>query len=143
MRSTTLRMSIWVVAVVVATAVGLAAVNLVGASVRGRGPLGDEVDRQADIGSRVQQDPDAPTVRRTFGGVFGRFETACQGALALGERPEPNRTAGWRLVSYEPGPDDDVDVVFRNKVRSIELEVFCNRGRPTLAEVERNRLPPS
>ena len=44
-------------------------------------------------------------------------------------------------MSFEPGPDDDVDAVFANAGRSVELEVFCNRGTPTLAEIERHDLP--
>jgi len=44
-------------------------------------------------------------------------------------------------VSYEPGPDDDVDAVFANRGRSIELEVCCTRGEPTISEIERNTLP--
>ena len=45
------------------------------------------------------------------------------------------------MVSYEQGPDDDVDAVFSNGRRSIDLEVYCSRGRPTVAEIENNRLP--
>ena len=44
-------------------------------------------------------------------------------------------------MSFERGPDDDVDAVFANAGRSIDLEVFCNRGRPTVAEIEFNELP--
>ena len=47
---------------------------------------------------------------------------------------------GWRIVSWEKGPDDDVDAVFSDGRNSVDLEVFCNRGRPTLAELERNTL---
>ncbi len=43
-------------------------------------------------------------------------------------------------MSFEPGPDDDVDAVFSQGRRSIELEVFCNQGRPTLAEQEEHEL---
>ena len=44
------------------------------------------------------------------------------------------------MVSFEPGPDDDVDAVFAQARRSVEIEVFCNRGVPTVAEIERNEL---
>ncbi len=52
-------------------------------------------------------------------------------------RPE---AAGWRVVSWEKGPDDDVDAVFSDGRNSVDLEVFCNRGRPTVADLERNTL---
>ena len=45
------------------------------------------------------------------------------------------------MVSFESGPDDDVDAVFGNGRRSFDLEVFCNRGEPTVAEIEENTLP--
>ena len=63
------------------------------------------------------------------------------GPYALGLDARPDRAAGWRVVSYETGPDDDVDAVFANRDRSIELEVFCNRGEPTVGDLERNTLP--
>lgn len=48
---------------------------------------------------------------------------------------------GWRAVSFESVPDDDVDAVFTTGARSIEVEVFCNRGEPTVCDLERNELP--
>ena len=44
-------------------------------------------------------------------------------------------------MSFETGPDDDIDGVFAKGDRSIEIEVFCNRGEPTVSEVEQNALP--
>ena len=64
----------------------------------------------------------------------------CQGPWPSAGRSGPTGR-GWRVVSYERGPDDDVDAVFSNGRRSVDLEVFCNRGRPTVAEVEQNTLP--
>jgi len=133
----------WVVAVVVAVGVGLTAVDLVGASVRGRGPLGSQVDRDADrVESRAKVDPNASRVEDAFQGNYGTLRVACQGVFAIAVKAQPNSARGWEVVSYEPGPDDDVDAVFRNGQRSVELEVFCNSGRPTIAEIERKRLPP-
>jgi hypothetical protein len=43
-------------------------------------------------------------------------------------------------VRFEPGPDDDVEAVFRSPTELIEIEAFCNRGRPTLAELDRSRV---
>jgi len=64
----------------------------------------------------------------------------CRGTFAYGLRARAASTGGWRLISYEKGPDDDVDAVFSNGRNSVDLEVFCNRGRPTVAEIERNTL---
>jgi hypothetical protein len=66
---------------------------------------------------------------------------ACQGLYALGVEARPDKQAGWRVVSYESGPDDDVDAVFANRDRSIEVEVYCNGSEPTIADLERNTLP--
>jgi len=63
----------------------------------------------------------------------------CQGTIASGI--ETITTDGWRVVSFETGPDDDVDAVFVKGKRSIEVEVFCNRGVPTVAGFERKTLP--
>ena len=143
MRRSTGYVVAWVVAAVVAVAVGLAAVGTVGASIRGRGPLGTEVVPEgpeptagAAEGAAAQARP-GPS--RTFAGEWGRFVVRCRGSFAVGERAVAAR--GWRTVSYERGPDDDVDAVFSNGGSSVDLEVFCNRGRPTLAELEQNTLP--
>jgi len=134
---------VWVTAVVIAIVVGLAAVSTVGASLRGRGPIGNEVVRNVDRGAEVQvrPDPDATVVSREIRGDYGTFTVACQGVYALGKGARPRSSSGWRVISFEPGPDDDVDAVFSNRRRSVEIEVFCNRGRPTVAEIERNQLP--
>ena len=72
---------------------------------------------------------------------FGGFLVECRGVAAYGIEARPDTAAGWRVVSFERGPDDDVDAVFSQDRRSIDIEVFCNRGEPTIAEVERNELP--
>ncbi len=72
---------------------------------------------------------------------FGVFVVECRGVVAYGIAVRPDTAAGWRVVSFERGPDDDVDAVFARQRESIEIEVFCNRGRPTVAELERNTLP--
>jgi len=130
----------WLAAVVVAVAVGVFAVSTVGASIRGRGPLGSEVVRDAsgDPQGSVRVTPGATAVRHRFSGDYGAFVTECRGVVAYGIRAVPAR--GWRIVSYEKGPDDDVDAVFSNGRHSVDLEIFCNRGRPTLAELERHTL---
>ena len=131
----------WLLAAALAVAVGVVAVTQVGASLRGRGPLGNEVVRSELQERSVEVDPSLPLVERTIRDEFGEIDVACQGLYALGLDARPDRAAGWRVVSYETGPDDDVDAVFANKDRSIELEVYCNRGEPTIGDLERNTLP--
>ena len=80
-------------------------------------------------------------VRRSIDEEFGSFVVECRGIYAYGVGVVPDEAAGWRVVSFERGPDDDVDAVFTQARRSIDIEVFCNRGQPTVAELERNELP--
>jgi hypothetical protein len=132
----------WLVAAGLAIAVGTAAISTVGASIRGRGPLGNEVVRGTGPTDRLPSpEPGAGMRRDTVDGEFGTFRVGCRGVVAYGIGALPDRAAGWRVVSYEPGPDDDVDAVFSNRLRSVDIEVFCNRGEPTVAELERNELP--
>lgn len=129
----------WLAAAAVAVTVGVLAVSSVGASVRDRGPLGNEVQRvEAAEGSATPQ-PGAERVRRTVEDEFGTFEVECRGAVAYGLSTDT--APGWRTVSFEPGPDDDVDAVFARHGDSIEVEVYCNQGRPTLSDLERKTLP--
>lgn len=129
----------WLLAASLAVTVGLVAVTSVGASMRGRGPLGNEAIRTAELNDDAVVDPDDPVVRRSIDGDFGSFVVACQGTLASGV--DTTTREGWRTISIEPGPDDDVEAVFARGDRSIEVEVFCNRGEPTVAEIERKVLP--
>lgn len=129
----------WLVAAAVAVTVGVLAVSSVGASVRDRGPLGNEVQRGEGIEGSATPRPGAERVQRTIEDDFGSFEVECRGAVAYGLSTTTN--PGWRTVSYEPGPDDDVDAVFARNGDSIEVEVFCNQGRPTLSDLERKTLP--
>ena len=128
----------WLAAAAIAIAVGVIAVTSVGASVRDRGPLGNIVPDDLTEGSSTP-DPEATRVRRTIEDDFGTFGVECRGAVAYGIAAEPAN--GWRVVSYEQGPDDDVDAVFARGGRSIELEVYCNQGRPTIGDREVKTLP--
>jgi hypothetical protein len=134
----------WLAAVVVATSLGLLAVGIVGDAVRGRGPLGDTVvagDQPTAAPSASPADP-AQLVRRDLTQDYGTFSVACDGPYARGEGAEPGAD-GWRVVRFEPGPDDDVEAVFASATELVEIEVFCNRGRPALAEVDRSRITES
>ena len=114
-----------------------------GESIRDRGPIGDnELIRQADLddASSPTPDADAEPVRRSITEEFGAFVVECRGVYAYGVEVQPDTADGWRVVSFESGPDDDVDAVFVRDTSSIDVEVFCNRGEPTVAELERNEL---
>ena len=133
----------WLLAAAASVTIGVVVVTQLGASNRDRGPIGDnELIRQAELteGSATP-DPDAEVVRRSIDDEFGSFVVECRGIYAYGVEALPDQTAGWRVVSFESGPDDDVDAVFAQERRSIDIEVFCNRGEPTVAEIERNELP--
>ena len=129
----------WLVAAGLAVTVGVLAVSSVGASVRDRGPLGNEVQRIESIEGSAEPKPGATREQRTIEDEFGSFDVECRGAVAYGLAVDT--APGWRAVSYEPGPDDDVDAVFANRGRSIEIEVYCNQGRPTVSDLERKTLP--
>ncbi len=135
---------LWGLAAGVAIAVGLIAVTTVGDSLRDRGPLGNQGNEtiRAEIqDGEVEPDTTLPLVEKTIREEFGELDVACQGAYALGIAERSDRANGWSIVSFESGPDDDIDAVFANKGRSIEIEVYCNRGEPTVGDIERNELP--
>ena len=141
MRRRTLLVGLWAATTVVAVLVGVFAVSLVGATIRDRGPVGDEVARDVSLGpSSSVPATDGPSVSDEISGEWGAFLVECRDTWAYGVAARPDRAAGWRVVSWEKGPDDDVDAVFSDGRNSVDLEVFCNRGRPTLAEIERNTL---
>jgi hypothetical protein len=132
----------WLVAAVVAVIVGVTAVTRLGDQLSDRGPLGNqELIRKAEPAAPARPDPDDPLIEGTFEDDFGSFVVACQGKFAIGVEARPDEGAGWRTISYEPGPDDDIDAVFSNGRRSQELEIYCNLGRPVLSELENNTIP--
>ena len=133
----------WLLAAALAVTVGVVAVTTVGASMRGRGPLGNEVVRERRCRSGPPRSIRGPAPGRAH--VPRRVRRARRRLPGRSTRsastPVPTSAAGWRVVSYETGPDDDIDAVFANKDRSIEIEVYCNRGEPTIGDLERNTLP--
>lgn len=132
----------WVVAATLAVIVGIAAISQVGASIRGRGPLGTEAPDPGRGVVSVKPDRDSPEQRKAIAGDWGEFVVGCRGVAAYGR--DVTAAPGWRIVSYERGPDDDVDAVFANARQrsSVELEVYCNLGVPTLdGQPERNTIP--
>ena len=135
-----LLVGLWAATTAVAVLVGVFAVSTVGATIRDRGPIGDDVMRDTVADSTSVPAPRGPRVRDDIAGEWGAFDVECRDTWAYGVGVRPDREAGWRIVSWEKGPDDDVDAVFSDGQNSVDLEVFCNRGRPTLAELERNTL---
>lgn len=143
MRRRTLLVSLWAATTVVAVLAGVFAVSTVGATIRDRGPVGEEVAQETAVDpaqATSAPSPDGPAVGDAITGEWGAFDVECRDTWAYGVGVRPDRDAGWRIVSWEKGPDDDVDAVFSDGRNSVDLEVFCNRGRPTLAELERNTL---
>ncbi len=134
-----LLVGLWATTTAVAVLVGVFAVSTVGATIRDRGPVGDEVLRNDTVKPPTSV-PEGPPVRDEVAGEWGAFVVECRDTWAYGVAARPDKAAGWRIVSWEEGPDDDVDAVFSDGRSSVDLEVFCNRGRPTLAEIERNTL---
>ena len=134
-----LLVGLWAATTAVAVLVGVFAVSTVGATIRDRGPVGDEVLRNDTIKPPTTS-PAGPAVRDEVSGEWGAFVVECRDTWAYAVAARPDQAAGWRVVSWEKGPDDDVDAVFSDGRSSVDLEVFCNRGRPTLAELERNTL---
>ena len=66
----------------------------------------------------------------------------CRGIHADGVEVVADEAAGWRVVSFERGPDDDVDAVFTEARRSHRASrSSATGGEPTVAEMERNELP--
>ncbi|GAA5116733.1 hypothetical protein GCM10023339_26110 [Alloalcanivorax gelatiniphagus] len=135
-----LLVGLWAATTAVAVLVGVFAVSTVGATIRDRGPVGDEVMRDTVADSTSVPSPSGPRVADEISGEWGAFDVECRDTWAYGVGVRPAREAGWRIVSWEKGPDDDVDAVFSDGQNSVDLEVFCNRGRPALAELERNTL---
>lgn len=132
----------WVGAATLAVVGGVAAVSALGDQIRDRGPLGDnDLVRNAQNTQPATPDPNEPVIERTFSDDFGEFVVACRGKFAIAVDSRPDEAAGWRTVSYEPGPDDDIDAVFSNGRRSQEVEIYCNLGRPVLSEVENHTIP--
>lgn len=142
MRRRMLLVGLWVATTVAAVLVGVLAVSTVGATISDRGPVGDEVATEPVVeqSPTATPSPEGPSVGDAISGEWGSFDVECRDTWAYGVGVRPDRAAGWRVVSWEKGPDDDVDAVFSDGRNSVDLEVFCNRGRPTLAELERNTL---
>ena len=131
--------AVWLVAAALSVTVGILAVNTAGASLRDRGPIGSDDLVGREDPSELTADPEDPVHADTIAGEYGEFDVECQGVVVRGSEPRP--AAGWRTVTYERGPDDDVDAVFESQDQVLEIEVYCNGGRPAVAEEEAGIRP--
>jgi len=129
----------WVVAAALAVTVGVLAVTSAGAGVRDRGQLGTALPPTSVAGTPSAA-PDAQRVRSELDDEFGALVVECRGTVAYGVEARPDAATGWEVISFETEPDDDIDAVFAQGPRSIEVEVFCNRGRPTVSDREEHVL---
>lgn len=128
----------WLVAVVLSTGIGLLAVNSVGDAASNRGPLGPDtlvVERPVRGSAAPTAVAGGTEVVKEFRYEFGSFTVACTGPFVRYLDAEAER--GWTLDSYKPGPDDDVEIVFGGRDQIVEVELFCNRGVPDQAELNR------
>lgn len=115
----------WLLAVLLASAIGFFAIGLVGAVLRDRGPLGVVPH---EIGGQHSAEAGSVLVSERFRYDEGELTVECRGmsAVLVAAVPAP----GWTLVNPEFGPDEDVDATFvRGGVR-LAVEVYCNEGRP-------------
>ncbi len=141
--ASTLRLLGWAAALVGFTGLGLFAVGTVGDAARGSGPLGAaviRVDAPPPPTVPATPPPGLSEVRDDLIHDFGTFTVACHGPYATGI--DAKAASGWQVVRFEPGPDDDVEVVFASAAELVELEAFCNRGRPEVAELDRSLVTP-
>jgi hypothetical protein len=116
----------WVLAVIVASAIGFFAVGLVGDVLRDRGPLGVAPGQLP--GPHTVPQPDHPPMRDRFTYPAGALTVQCTGASAV--LLDSAAAPGWEVTEAEPGPDEDVDVTFRRGDEVLSIEVYCNEGQP-------------
>jgi hypothetical protein len=130
----------WLAAVVVATIVGLLVVRTVGDTVRAGRPLGQDFDKAIEAAASPATSPSPATrvVEAELTGEYGIFQVSCQGPFARGI--SVSAAPGWKAVSFERGPEADVDASFIGSSQLIEVEAFCNAGIPQVAEIERTDL---
>jgi hypothetical protein len=122
-------LSAWLLVTVLATAVGLVAVNTVGIVLRGTGPIGEQFSAVV-----VQDDASAASAtprEETLAHPAAVLRARCEGRTIrlLEMRPAPGVVAGGSDV----GPDEDVHVDLVVGGREMRLEVYCNDGAPRLA----------
>jgi hypothetical protein len=119
----------WLLAVVLASAVGFFAIGLVGAVLRDRGPLGVVPEQ---VSGNWPVEPGNVVIADRFGYGAGELTVECLGAAATLVDVRP--ATGWLVIDAEAGPDEDVDVSFRRGpeagAEQFDVEVYCNEGRP-------------
>ena len=69
-------------------------------------------------------------MRDEIAGEWGAFDVECRDTWAYGVGVRPDEATGWRIVSWEKGPDDDVDAVFSDgRTRSTSRSSATAAGR--------------
>lgn len=129
MRTTIVSAVTWLVAVVIATAVGFTAIGLVGDVVRGSGPIAADIEGDLVSDEPSQIPTQGPTRRSTFVYPAMTMTAECRGRLARLLDVVPGE--GWRVELRENGPDEDVDASTSRGDRVFTVEIYCNRGHPT------------
>lgn len=118
----------WLLVTLLATAVGLVAVNTVGIVLRGSGPIGEQFS--AVVGPDDAAAGSAAPREDTLAHAAGALRVRCDGRTIrlLEVRPAPGAEAGTADV----GPDEDVHVDLVVGGREVRLEAYCNEGAPRL-----------
>lgn len=117
---------LWVTAAAAATGVGFGAIHLVGDVISHERPLGPAFGGTTAPGAGPG--PTTAPVRRTLPGPAGTLVVECTGRVAVLHAVTP--APGWRLVSSETGPDEDIDVLLTRQKERVAVEVYCNDGVP-------------
>lgn len=115
---------LWVTAAAAATGVGFGAIHLVGDVISHERPLGPAFGGT----TAPTAGPTTAPVRRTLPGPAATLVVECTGRVAVLQTVTP--APGWRLVSSEPGPDEDIDVLLTRQQERVAVEVYCNEGVP-------------
>jgi hypothetical protein len=132
----------WLLAALVATGTGLAAVQVIGAGLTG--PAGevrspDEVARAVAATASPGTATSAPATGSAGpeGGTGARQLLSTPGGTVVAECDGRNvwlaswtPAQGYRVGEVERGPDDDAEVTFHGSENRIEVEVECPAGRP-------------
>lgn len=119
---------VWLFATALATAVGFTATHIVGDVIRGSVPIGAEYRPASDRGPG-QASGALSSRSRTFDYPGGQLTATCNGRAAT--LIDKTAAVGWKLVDFEAGPDEDIDVTFTRGPTSFRIEVYCNEGEPT------------
>jgi hypothetical protein len=115
----------WTAVTCLATAIGFLAISTVGEVLRGSGPIGEDFS----IAEHSAPLPARP-VTATLHHPLATLTAHCAGRAATLLGVEP--AAGATVLDTDKGPDEDVHIDVTDRVHTLRLEVYCNRGQPRL-----------